>query len=218
MDRPAPSRPCAPRRPGELRLVGGRWRRRRLPVPTAPGLRPTPDRVRETLFNWLGQVLDGWRVLDAFAGTGALGLEAASRGAARVELLEHDRRLAAGLRATVRSLGAEAEACVQVQAADALAWMRQAPPGGYDLILLDPPFGLGLDVAALQAATGLLAPGGWLYLEAERELPPAALAGSGLALHRRQRAGAVHAQLLRRPGPDEATAYTASPAPGAPAP
>ena len=98
----APRLPGAlPRRPGalprEVRIIGGQWKRSKLPVAEAPGLRPTPDRVRETLFNWLGQDLSGWRCLDAFAGSGALGFEAASRGADEVVLLERDRRLARSL-------------------------------------------------------------------------------------------------------------------------
>lgn len=91
---PAAARPAATQadKPGEVRLIGGQWKRSKLPVPAAPGLRPTPDRVRETLFNWLGQDLSGWRCLDAFAGSGALGFEAASRGASDVMLLERDRK------------------------------------------------------------------------------------------------------------------------------
>ena len=106
-----------PGRAHEVRLIGGLWKRSKLPVADRPGLRPTPDRVRETLFNWLGQDLTGWRCLDAFAGSGALGLEAASRGASSVTLLEQDPALARGLRATVQRLGA-APGQVEVQAAD----------------------------------------------------------------------------------------------------
>ncbi|MEY3251165.1 MAG: hypothetical protein RL227_138, partial [Pseudomonadota bacterium] len=130
---PRPPRPTVP--PGEVRLIGGQWKRSKLPVPTAPGLRPTPDRVRETLFNWLGQELAGWRVLDAFAGTGALGFEAASRGAASSTLLEQDSRLVAGLLAVQQRLGA---ATVTVLRADALAWMARAPRATFELVLLDP--------------------------------------------------------------------------------
>ena len=102
----------------EVRLIGGQWKRSKLPVADRPGLRPTPDRVRETLFNWLGQDLAGWRVLDAFAGCGALGFEAASRGAAEVWLLERDPRLVRGLQAVKTRLQATT---VQVQAPDAMA-------------------------------------------------------------------------------------------------
>ena len=111
---------------GEVRIIGGQWKRSKLPVPDAPGLRPTSDRIRETLFNWLGQTLTGWRVLDAFAGSGALGFEAASRGADEVVLVERDAQLVAGLRASVRRLQATT---MTVHAADALLWMRAAPRG-----------------------------------------------------------------------------------------
>lgn len=210
---PTAARPAAP--PGELRLIGGRWKRRKLPVPDAPGLRPTPDRVRETLFNWLGQDLSGWRVLDAFAGSGALGLEAASRGAASVRLLERDPRLARALAGVVRSLAPEAGPALQVEAAEACAWMRRAPPASLELVLLDPPFAQGLDATALALAAPLLVADGWLYLESERAWDDAALAALGLRLHRQLRAGAVHAHLLQRVEPAGTAAYTASSAPPA---
>jgi len=181
--------------PGEVRIIGGRWRRSKLAVPVRPGLRPTPDRVRETLFNWLGQDLAGWRVLDAFAGSGALGFEAASRGAAEVVLLERDAPLCRMLEAARQRLGGEA---MRVECADALAWMCAAAPalaGHFDLVLLDPPFGAGLLPRALGAAMPLLAPGGWLYVESGE--PPDPLP-AGLAPHRELVAGAVHARLLRR--------------------
>lgn len=184
----------AARPPGEVRLIGGRYKRSKLPVPDAPGLRPTPDRVRETLFNWLGQDLAGWRVLDAFAGSGALGFEAASRGAAAVTLLEQDARLVAGLLAVRQRLGAEA---VSVLRADALAWMARAALGGFDLVLLDPPFDAGLAAPALAAAAPLLAGRGFVYLEtaatdAAEPLPV------GLEPVRELKAGAVRARLFRR--------------------
>lgn len=176
-----------------IRIVGGRLRRSKLEVPNKPGLRPTPDRVRETLFNWLGQDLAGWRVLDAFAGTGALGLEAASRGAAQVLLLEQDAALARAIATNVQRLGATQ---VRVQRADALAWMRAAAPAGFDLVLLDPPFAAGLHAAALAAAAPLVADGGLMYVEAGAPLAPP----QGWAAWRQGRAGQVHHQLLRRAG------------------
>ncbi len=181
--------------PHEIRIIGGTWRGRKLPVPDAPGLRPTPDRVRETLFNWLGQDLAGWTVLDAFAGTGVLGLEAASRGAAAVTLLESDRTLASGLLTNVQKL--KAEALCTVVATDALSWMRR---GGerFDLVLLDPPFDSPLFEPALAASSGRLGDGGWVYLEAPAEYTAEALAGAGWERFRHVRAGAVHAHLLRR--------------------
>lgn len=189
---PRPPRPSQP--PGEVRLIGGRFKRSKLPVPDAPGLRPTPDRVRETLFNWLGQDLTGWRVLDAFAGSGALGFEAASRGAAAVTLLESDARLVAGLAAVGQRLGAEGAVALR---ADALAWMARAPRAGFELVLLDPPFDAGLAAPALAAAAPLLAERGFVYLEtaaSDAELPLPA----GLEPVRELKAGAVLARLFRR--------------------
>lgn len=175
----------------EVRLIGGQWKKSKLPVADAPGLRPTPDRVRETLFNWLGQDLAGWRVLDAFAGSGALGFEAASRGAGEVVLIERDAVLARSLAASKARLHADA---LQVHAADALAWMAGAAHGRFDLVLLDPPFDAGLHGPATAAAARLLKPGGWLYVESGQELAPA----GGFDAHRHMKAGAVHAHLWRR--------------------
>jgi 16S rRNA (guanine(966)-N(2))-methyltransferase RsmD len=121
----------------EVRIIGGQWRRTRLKVIDKPGLRPTPDRVRETLFNWLGQDLAGWRCVDAFAGTGALGLEAASRGAASVLMLEQDPALVSALQAHVVRLQA---GMVQVQRTDAIAALQRLPAGSVDLVFIDPPF------------------------------------------------------------------------------
>ena len=179
-------------RSGEVRLIGGRWKRSKLPVPDRPGLRPTPDRVRETLFNWLGQDLAGWRVLDAFAGSGALGFEAASRGAAEVLLLERDPALVRSLEASRARLGATA---LRIEAADALAWLARCAPERFELVLLDPPFDSSLLPEALARAAPTVVPGGWLYAEsgAALEAVPA-----GFEVHRALRAGAVHAALLRR--------------------
>ena len=181
---------------GEVRIIGGQWRRTKLSVAQRPGLRPTPDRVRETLFNWLGQDLTGWRCLDAFAGTGALGLEAASRGAASVLLVEQDAALVAQLHQHQQRLQAST---VRVQRGDALAALRQAAGQGLDLVLLDPPFDQpALFVPAVQAAAAALAPQGFIYLEAPSAWTQEQLAPLGLALHRHLRAGAVHAHLLQR--------------------
>jgi 16S rRNA (guanine966-N2)-methyltransferase len=180
--------------PREVRLIGGTLRRSKLPVADRPGLRPTPDRVRETLFNWLGQDLTGWRVLDAFAGSGALGFEAASRGAAEVQLLERDPLLARSLQASQARLQATA---LRVECADALAWMARSAPARFDLVLLDPPFDAGLQGAALAAAAPLVPPGGLVYLESPAALAPADTPPE-LALARQGRAGAVHYHLLRR--------------------
>lgn len=188
--------PAASKGSGEIRIIGGQWKRTRLAVAQRPGLRPTPDRVRETLFNWLGQDLTGWRCLDAFAGTGALGLEAASRGAAQVLLVESDAALAASLETLRQRLQAGA---VRVQRGDGLAALQQAAPASLDLVLLDPPFGNGdLFGKALQAAARAVAADGHVYLEAPRAWADEELAASGLAVHRHLKAGAVHAHLLRR--------------------
>ena len=178
--------------PGEVRLIGGLWKRSKLPVADRPGLRPTPDRVRETLFNWLGQDLSGWRVLDAFAGSGALGFEAASRGAAEVLLIERDATLVRGLAEVKARLKADA---VQLIGADALAWLSRCAPARFELVLLDPPFDAGLFDAALAAAAPTVCPGGYVYLEAPKEL---ALAPDGLIRYRHLRAGTVHAHLFVR--------------------
>lgn len=191
----APVRARGAQGAGEIRIIGGQWKRTRLPVPQRPGLRPTPDRVRETLFNWLGQDLTGWRCLDAFAGTGALGLEAASRGAASVVLVEQDGELLARLQQHVQRLQARS---VQVRRGDGVATLRQCAAASLDLVLLDPPFDSALFQPALQAAAQAVGPQGWVYLEAPQAWDEAALAPLGLALHRHLRAGAVHAHLLRQ--------------------
>ena len=190
---PAPrSTACAPH---EVRIIGGQWKRTRLPVADRPGLRPTPDRVRETLFNWLGQDLTGWEVVDAFAGTGALGLEAASRGAARVLLVEQEGAQVDALRALVQRLSAQA---VTVERGNAISVLQRLAPASCDLVLLDPPFDAGLYDKALAAAAPALRSGGWLYLEAPTAWTETALAPLGLTLHRHLKAGAVHAHLLQR--------------------
>ena len=178
---------------GEIRIVGGLYKRSKIAVPDKPGLRPTPDRVRETLFNWLGQDLTGWHCVDAFAGTGALGLEAASRGAAQVRLAEQDAELVQRLRALRDRWGATA---VQVERTDGLALLKGLAPRSQQLILLDPPFGSSLFTPALQAAARALAEPGFVYLEAPEPWDAARLAALGLALHRSGRAGAVHFHLL----------------------
>jgi 16S rRNA (guanine966-N2)-methyltransferase len=190
----------------EVRLIGGRWKRTPLPVPVVAGLRPTSSRVRETLFNWLGQDLSGWRVLDAFAGSGALGFEAASRGAESVCLLEREPVLVKALRTTQAKLAATQ---VQVVQAEAMAWMGRlagAEPT-FDLVLLDPPFDDDLFVTALKAASHCVPDGGWIYLEAPdafadadaaADLADAASVVPGLRVHRQGKAGAVHYHLFQR--------------------
>jgi 16S rRNA (guanine(966)-N(2))-methyltransferase RsmD len=177
-----------------VRIIGGQWRRSKLPVADKPGLRPTPDRVRETLFNWLGQDLTGWRCVDAFAGTGALGYEAASRGAKEVTLLEQDATLVAQLKKIKEQLKADA---VSVQRGDGISALKAWPAGSADLVFLDPPFDAGLFEAALQAAARAVASGGYVYLEAPAAWTEEQLAPLGLTLYRHLKAGAVHAHLLQ---------------------
>ena len=179
---------------GEVRIIGGQWRRTKLPVALKPGLRPTPDRVRETLFNWLGQTLLGWRCADVFAGTGALGLEAASRGAAKVQLCEQDAALAAQLQMQLTRLKADNATVLK---GDGLTWLKQQSAGSLDLVFLDPPFDSNLFESALRAAANAVASDGWVYLEAPQAWAEDALAALGLQTHRHLKAGAVHAHLLR---------------------
>ncbi len=158
---------------GEVRIVGGRWRGSKLPVADRVGLRPTADRVRETVFNWLQPVVPGARVLDLFAGSGALALEALSRGARAATLIERDRDLVASLRASLDRLRRgdppDLDCSADVVQADALGWLA-APPADpnsrYDVIFLDPPFASGLWRPVLAALPPWLADDAWLYLEA----------------------------------------------------
>lgn len=162
---------AATRPPGRVRIIAGRFRGRRIPVADLPGLRPTPERTRETLFNWLAGHLDGARVLDLFAGSGALGFEALSRGASSVVLVEKDRRAYLRLREVAASL--DPERCQVVQA-DALRWPRSGQQA-FDLILIDPPFGAGLAAAALARvqAGRLLSAGARVYCEVAAKACPA---------------------------------------------
>lgn len=181
--------------PHAVRIIGGQWKRSKLAVPDHPGLRPTPSRVRETVFNWLGQDLTGRRCLDAFAGSGALGFEAASRNAATVVLLERDRGLAQGLVECKGRLGATS---VRIERVDALAWMAACPAAHFDLIFLDPPFDAGLTLPALERAARLLSGGGIVYLESGRPIDAEILAAAGWHITRRAQAGQVHFGLLAR--------------------
>ncbi len=179
---------------GEVRIIGGQWRRTKLPVAFKPGLRPTPDRVRETLFNWLGQSLLGWRCVDVFAGTGALGLEAASRGAAKVQLCEQDAELAAQLQNQLNRLKADN---AKVFKGDGVAWLKQQTAASVDLVFLDPPFDSALFESALAAAARVVAADGWVYLEAPKAWSDETLLVFGLQTYRHLKAGTVHAHLLR---------------------
>lgn len=173
----------------QIRIIAGHYRRRLLQFPDIDGLRPTPDRVRETLFNWLGQELHGYRCLDLFAGSGALGFEAASRGAARVVMVEMAAKARQALQLNRNTLGAE---CVEIIGADATQWLaRNAEP--FDLIFLDPPFASNLLAQVLPQLARHLAPQGHVYLETATW--PAELAGWEVL--RQGTAGAVRYGLLR---------------------
>lgn len=182
---------------GAVRIIGGRWRGTRLAVHDAPGLRPTSDRVRETLFNWLGPTITGARVADLFAGTGALGLEAVSRGASSAVLVERDPRLASVLNDTVARLAAREQ--VEVVQADVLNWLGRQPEGGFDLAFLDPPFDSGLWSKAIAVLLPAMAPGALLYVEAPQEQPDVG-APAGWSLHRQGRTREVRFALYRNPG------------------
>lgn len=198
--RPPPSArsPRAPAATGTVRIVGGHWRGTRLPVADREGLRPTADRVRETLFNWLQPMLPGARVLDLFAGTGALGLEAVSRGAREAVLVERDPALAASLRAVVARLPDGDR--VRVANEDALAWLRRSD-ARFDLAFVDPPFAAGLWAPVLAALPEHLADAAWLYVESPADAAPDP--GAGWRLHREGRTRDVRYALYRR-DPDPA--------------
>ncbi len=178
-----------------VRIIGGQWKRTPLTVPELEGLRPTPDRVRETLFNWLGQDLAGKQCLDLFAGTGALGFEAASRGAARVVSVDAHRAAAAAIRQTIAKLNARQ---IEFHQADALAMLTALERAGerFDLVFLDPPFRQDWLARVLPRVIGLLAPDGAIYVESETALDAAPLQAQGLHLERAAAAGQVHYHLL----------------------
>jgi 16S rRNA (guanine966-N2)-methyltransferase len=180
--------------PGSIRIIGGRWRGTRLAVADARGLRPTSDRVRETLFNWLAPMLPGARVLDLFAGSGALGLEAVSRGAGEALLVERDPVLAQSLRQTSERL--QAGEAVDVIQADALRWLRMPVHGRFDLVFLDPPFDAGLWREALALLPPWLADDAWLYLESPvaADVAPA----PGWSMHREGRTREARYAVYRR--------------------
>ena len=187
-----------PNKPGhanQVRIIGGAFRRRVLHFPDALGLRPTPDRVRETVFNWLEQDLTGLTCLDAFAGSGALGFEAASRNATGVVMLEFSRPAFMALKQNrdllkVNLLGTDKINIIQTEA---LAWMRRCQQR-FDVIFLDPPFASGLMDEALILAAALLNPQGWLYVEQADKLQ----APDGFIIHREGHAGQSHFGLLKR--------------------
>lgn len=170
-----------------VRIIGGRWRSRIVRFPPAAQLRPTPDRVRETLFNWLGQRLDGLSCLDLFAGSGALGFEALSRGAARVVMVERDRAIAAALKESKALLEADA---AEIVIAEALSWLAR-PGERFDLAFVDPPYAAGLQEPAMRALGPRLNAGARVYVESDRAVE----APAGWRALREDRAGAVRYAL-----------------------
>ncbi len=183
---------AAPKRahgaPNRVRIIGGQYRRRLLDFHDSGGLRPTPDRVRETVFNWLGQDLPGWSCLDLFAGSGALGFEAASRGAGRVVMVERDPKAIDALEKNRALLAANQ---IDIVRADALAWLANNRET-FDLVFVDPPFGANLVEPVLAGLAVHLKPGGHAYIEHEAKL----IAPPGLIMHRSGRAGRSHFALL----------------------
>ena len=183
---------------GSVRIVAGHLRGSRLEVPDAAGLRPTSDRVRETLFNWLAPVIEGARCLDLYAGTGALGIEAKSRGAGECVFVERDRELAQRRRDALARLKV---GDARVVHADALAWLAGTPTP-FDVVFLDPPFDAGLwEVSAQRLENaGWLRPSAWIHVESPAHMAPA-LPASWLE-HRVGQTGNVRYALYRRVGPD----------------
>jgi 16S rRNA (guanine966-N2)-methyltransferase len=183
--------------PGRVHIIGGRLRGSRLSVADLPGLRPTPQRLRQTLFDWLAPVIDGARVLDAFAGTGALGIEALSRGAREAVFFERDPGRARALVADLARL--HQDGVSEVRTVDTLAALAGAPAQPFDVAFVDPPFDAGAWTAtlALLAARGWLRPAAWVYVELG--LDDAWQAPSDWVLHRQRDVAAVRGTLLRVP-------------------
>jgi 16S rRNA (guanine966-N2)-methyltransferase len=181
-------------RPGRLRIVAGKWRSRLLDIADLPGLRPTSERVRETLFNWLAPLVEGSRCLDLFAGTGALGFEALSRGATSVVFVDSSRRATRAIEKSARELQA---AGADIHCADAMDYLRGAAPASFDIVFLDPPFADDRleDVCRQIDEQGILAPGGRIYLEQDRAKPETPLPGRWRML-RNKTAGNVRFMLI----------------------
>jgi 16S rRNA (guanine966-N2)-methyltransferase len=186
---PSPARTSGAR--NQVRIIAGQWRSRILRFPESATLRPTPDRVRETLFNWLGQRLDGLACLDLFAGSGALGFEALSRGAARVVMVEANREAARSLADNAATLGATG---LEVVARDAMSYLAAATES-FDVVFVDPPYASDLAARALAALPPRLKPDARVYVEsAAAPEPPAPW-----RVVRQDRAGAVRYALLDLP-------------------
>jgi 16S rRNA (guanine966-N2)-methyltransferase len=185
-----------------LRIIGGRWRGVRIDFPPLPTLRPSPDRVRETLFNWLQPVMVGARCLDLFAGSGALGIEALSRGAAQVMFVDSEPQVGRHLQATIERLQIDN---ARLQVADALRFLR-GPAERFDIVFLDPPFASGVleEVCERLTVDGWLAPGAYVYLECPADTPLPTLPANW-TVHRTKRAGQVGYHLLHATMPSLST-------------
>lgn len=178
-----------PSRPGRVRIIAGLWRSRIVTFPTESGLRPTPDRVRETLFNWLGQDLAGRRCLDLFAGSGALGFEALSRGASEVVMVERSRTVAAALRESAARLDARG---FRLVVGDALHFLATPGEARFDIVFVDPPYGSGLVAEVLPRLPEVLARGANVYVESDQAVE----VDRPWRVRKQGRAGAVHYHLL----------------------
>lgn len=174
----------------KVRIIGGEWRSRIITLPASSDVRPTPDRVRETVFNWLGQDLSGKNCLDLFAGSGAMGFEAASRGAAQVVMVESDPEVLKSLRTTIRTLSAPQIRLVPMDALKFVDFGRQL----FDVIFVDPPYRLELLPKLLPKLSLYLAEGGLVYVEDDNFLEP----GADWSVWRKDRAGNVYYQLLKK--------------------
>lgn len=182
----------------QVRIIGGQWRSRKVNVPDAPGLRPTPDRVRETLFNWLAPYIQGARVLDAFCGSGAVFLEAMSRGASNGLALDLNADATNNLRANLALLQCTTATVLK---ADALQHLSNNAEQGFDIVLLDPPFhqNLLLDACQLLESNNWLKQHAWIYTESE-QAPSSLTVPSTWRLHREKRSGQVHYALWQKHG------------------
>ena len=186
----------------KLRIIGGKWRGRKISFPELEKIRPTPDRIRETLFNWLQAEIAGARCLDLFAGSGALGFEAASRGAAEVVLLDSDRNIINTIQSQISLLGADN---IQVMQTDALAFLQSPPPGinrSFDIIFLDPPFGKDLLPVCIEQLEKFnwLADDATIYIESESSVQVQYLPDNW-KIHHSKRAGQVMYHLIYRSTP-----------------
>lgn len=182
-------------RPGRLRIVAGKWRSRLLPVADLPGLRPTSERVRETLFNWLTSTISGKRCLDLFAGTGALGFEALSRGAGTVTFVEQSRLAVNGMRGCARTLAADG---AKIECADALQFLGAGTVSGYDVVFLDPPFADELleECCRMLQSKAWLNPNAYIYIEQDKRQSSPSLP-DGWQVEKEKTAGNVRYALYR---------------------